>query len=96
MKSEKPHIHVPSATRALKQPLLCRNVPAVHPGQNKGTPHALQQVRMSKRSRQSLSHPEFSPDCMVLIVTRRVGPVLRRVKPVKQRLTHPLRFPPRI
>ena len=48
---------------------------------------------MSKRSRQSLSHPEFSPDCMVLIVTGWVGPVLKRVKHVKQRLTHPLLFP---
>ena len=48
---------------------------------------------MSERSCQSLSHPEFSPDCTVLIVTRRVGPVLRRVKPVKQRLSHPLLFP---
>ena len=48
---------------------------------------------MSERSRQSLSHPEFSPDCTVLIVTGGVGPVLKRVKPVKQRLTHPLLFP---
>ena len=48
---------------------------------------------MSERSHQSLSHSEFSPDCTVLIVTGRVGPLLRRVKPVKQRLTHPLLFP---
>ena len=48
---------------------------------------------MSERSRQSLSHPEFSPDCTVLIVTGQVGPILRRVKPVKQWLTHPLLFP---
>ena len=48
---------------------------------------------MSERSRQSLSHPEFSPDCMVLIVAGRVGSILRGVKPVKQRLTHPLLFP---
>ena len=48
---------------------------------------------MSEKSRQSLSHPEFSPDCTVLIVTGRVGPILIRVKPVKQWLTHPLLFP---
>ena len=48
---------------------------------------------MSEKSPQSLSHLEFSLDCTVLIVTGRVGPVLRRVKLVKQRLTHPLLFP---
>ena len=48
---------------------------------------------MSERSHQSLSHQEFSLDCTVLIVTGRVGPILKRVKPVKQRLTHPLLFP---
>ena len=92
-KSEKPRIRVPSATRALQQPLLCRNMLAVHPWRNKGMPHALQRVQMSEKSRHSLSHPEFSPDCMVLIVTGWVGPVLRRVKPVKQQLTHLLLFP---
>ena len=56
-------------------------------------PRALQRVRMSERSCQSLNHPEFSPDCTVLIVTGRVGPVSGRVKPVKQRLTRPLLFP---
>ena len=56
-------------------------------------PHALQQVQLSERSRQSSGHPEFSPDCTVLIVTGRVGPVLKRVKPDKQWLTHPLLFP---
>ena len=37
--------------------------------------------------------PGVLPDSTVLIVTRRVGPILKRVKPVKQRLTHPLLFP---
>ena len=77
----------------LKQPLLCRNAPAVYPGQNKGTPRALQRVRMSERSRQSISHLEFSPDCMVLIVARRVGSHIKRGQTHQATANSPLLFP---